>query len=99
MSENYIVKPIAKALQLLEYVVEEGRELALTEISYRTGLPKTTAFRYLQTFCQAGFLSYDPHSDRYRTGVRLWSLANRKEASPFCAMPPFLRCAPFVTGS
>ena len=78
MSEQYIVKPIAKALQLLEYVVEEGRELSLTEIAYRTGLPKTTAFRYLQTFCQAGFLSYDPRSDRYRTGVRLWALAQSK---------------------
>ena len=69
---------MAKALQLLEYVVQEGRELPLTEISYHTGLPKTTAFRYLQTFCQAGFLSYDPHSDRYRTGVKLWVLAQSK---------------------
>ena len=78
MKDQYIVKPIAKALQLLEYVVEEGRELALTEIAHRSGLPKTTAFRYLQTFCQAGFLSYDPHSDRYRMGVKLWTLAQTK---------------------
>ena len=78
MKDQYIVKPIAKALQLLEFVVEEGRELALTEIVHKSGLPKTTAFRYLQTFCQAGFLSYDPHSDRYRMGVRLWTLAQTK---------------------
>ena len=73
-SENYIVKPVAKALQVLAYVAEEGRELALTEICYKVRLPKTTVFRYLQTLCAAGLLAYDPVSDRYRTGVRLWAL-------------------------
>lgn len=46
-SENYIVKPVAKALQVLAYVAQEGRELALTEC-YKVRLPKTTVFRYLQ---------------------------------------------------
>lgn len=74
MSETYIVKPVAKALEVLEYVVEEGRELTLTEIAYHVGHPKTTVFRYLQTLKASGFVAYDPMSDRYRTGVRLWTL-------------------------
>ena len=74
MSESYIVKPVAKALQVLEFVAEEGRELTLTEIAYHVKQPKTTVFRYLQTLKAAGFVSYDPKSDRYRTGVRLWTL-------------------------
>ena len=74
MSESYIVKPVAKALQVLEFVAEEGRELTLTEIAHHVIQPKTTVFRYLQTLKAAGFVSYDPKSDRYRTGVRLWTL-------------------------
>ena len=30
VSENYVVQPVMKALHVLEYVAEEGRELALT---------------------------------------------------------------------
>ena len=78
MPDDYIVKPVAKALRVLEYVVEEGREMALTEIAYHVRLPKTIAFRYLQTLHRAGFVFYDPRSDRYRTGVRIWALAQSK---------------------
>jgi IclR family acetate operon transcriptional repressor len=74
MPDNYIVQPVAKALQVLECVAEEGRELALTEICYKVQLPKTTVFRYLHTLRRAGFIAYDPQSDRYRIGVRLWAL-------------------------
>jgi IclR family KDG regulon transcriptional repressor len=74
MPEQYIVQPVAKALQVLEYVAEEGRDLSLAMICEQTGLPKTTTFRYLQTLRRAGFVAYDPKSDRYRAGVRLWVL-------------------------
>lgn len=74
MSESYIVKPVAKALEVLDFVMQEGRELTLTEIAYHVGHPKTTVFRYLQTLKASGFVAYDPMSDRYRTGVRLWTL-------------------------
>lgn len=92
--ENYIVKPVAKALQVLAYVAEEGRELALTEICYAVRLPKTTVFRYLQTLCAAGLLAYDPVSDRYRTGVRLWALgqmAGRRSILCEVALPTMRR--------
>ena len=56
MPEQYIVQPVAKALQVLEYVAEEGRDLSLAMICEQTGLPKTTTFRYLQTLRRAGFV-------------------------------------------
>lgn len=74
MADQYIVQPVAKALQVLEYVAEEGRDLSLAMICEQTGLPKTTTFRYLQTLRRSGFVAYDPKSDRYRAGVRLWVL-------------------------
>ena len=74
MAGQYIVQPVAKALQVLEFVAEEGRDLSLTEICVHVVMPKTTVFRYLQTLRGAGFVAYDPKSDRYRAGVRLWAL-------------------------
>ncbi len=68
MSEQYIVQPVAKALQVLEYVAEEERDLSLAMICEQTGLPKTTTFRYLQTLRRAGFVAYDPKSDQIVIG-------------------------------
>ncbi len=42
-----IVKPVYKALRVLECLGEAQQELSLTEISQRVRLPKTTVFRYL----------------------------------------------------
>src|SRR5215204_4339874 len=74
MSNNYIVQPVYKALQVLRCLGEERRELALSEICYRVDLPKTTVFRYLQTLCACGFLTHDPDTDLYRIGLRVWEL-------------------------
>ena len=48
--------------------------MALSEICYKVGMPKTTTFRYLQTLCACGFVTHDPDTDLYRVGLRLWSL-------------------------
>lgn len=74
MSNDYIVKPVYKALQVLTCLGEERREMALSEICYRVSMPKTTTFRYLQTLCACGFITHDPDTDLYRIGLRLWAL-------------------------
>jgi IclR family transcriptional regulator, KDG regulon repressor len=74
MSNNYIVKPVYKALQVLRVLGDERRELALSEICYRVDLPKTTVFRYLQTLCVCGFVTHDHDTDLYRIGLRVWEL-------------------------
>lgn len=74
MSNDYIVKPVYKALQVLRCLGEERRELSMSEICYRVSLPKTTVFRYLHTLCHAGFVSHDPKTDLYRIGLRVWEL-------------------------
>jgi IclR family acetate operon transcriptional repressor len=80
MSNDYIVKPVYKALQVLQCLGEERREMALSEICYRVGMPKTTTFRYLQTLCACGFVTHDPDTDLYRVGVRLWALGQLSRA-------------------
>jgi DNA-binding IclR family transcriptional regulator len=74
MTNDYIVKPVYKALQVLQCLGDEQRELALSEICYRVGLPKTTVFRYLYTLRECGFVDYDPATDLYRLGLRMWEL-------------------------
>lgn len=75
-SENgYIVQPVMKALQVLEYVAGQGRKVSLTETVQELGLPKTTVFRYLQTLSAAAFLEHDRMHDRYSAGPGFRALA------------------------
>lgn len=75
MSDNdYIVKPVYKALRILRCLGEEERELSFTEICHKVGLPKTTAFRYLYTLQKCGFVTHDPRTDLYSVGVYVWEL-------------------------
>ncbi len=71
---DYIIKPVYRALMLLQAVGEARRDLTLGEISSLTNIPKTTAFKYLRTLCARGFLEHDREHDRYRPGLTLWRL-------------------------
>jgi len=73
--QDYIVQPVMKALEALDYVASQGRDVTLTEAVKQLRLPKTTVFRYLQTLSAASFLDYDLRRDRYRVGPRFRRLA------------------------
>jgi DNA-binding IclR family transcriptional regulator len=73
-SEQYIVKPVQKALLVLIALGEERGALTLTEICHRVRLPKTTVYRYLQTLCHLGFVAHNAEQDRYLLGHRLFEL-------------------------
>ncbi len=75
IGDDYIVQPVMKALQVLEYVALQGRDVSLTETVQELNLPKTTVFRYLQTLSAAAFLEHDVRRDRYSVGVRFRELA------------------------
>ncbi len=79
MANDYVVKPVYKALQVLQLLGEERREMSLTEVAYRVGLPKTTVFRYLYTLDACGFVVHDPETDLYRLGFRIWELGQLEE--------------------
>lgn len=74
MDETYIVKPVYKAMQLLRAVGEAGRDLSLGEVCGLTGLPKSTAFKYLRTLRETGFIAHDQKTDTYRIGLLIWHL-------------------------
>lgn len=72
---EYIVAPIFKAIKVLEYVAESGREVSLTEVAHSLGLPKTTVFRYLQTLSATSFLHHIVSKDRYEIGTQFRAMA------------------------
>lgn len=72
---DYIVLPVMKALQVLDYVARQGHDVTLTETVQELKLPKTTVFRYLQTLSAARFLEHDLKRDRYGVGSKFRSLA------------------------
>lgn len=74
MTDGYIVKPVAKALQTMIVLGEAGRDLSLAELCHRVDIPKTTVFRYLQTLVAYGFIRHEAETDRYGLGLRLWGL-------------------------
>lgn len=64
-----------RALQVLEAFTSDHRELTLTEIAYRSGLPLTTAHRLVHDLASWGALERDTNG-RYRIGLRLWEIAS-----------------------
>jgi IclR family KDG regulon transcriptional repressor len=72
---GYVVAPVWKAIQVLDFVAESGRTVSLTEVANALGMPKTTVFRYLQTLSIATFLQHNASDDRYELGDRFRALA------------------------
>ncbi|MHA6692219.1 IclR family transcriptional regulator [Devosia sp. A449] len=52
-----------------------GHDVSLATISQALGMPKTSAFRYLRTLVEAGFVDHDPITDRYGSGARFRAMA------------------------
>lgn len=73
--EGYVVRPVAKALLVLDWIVRQGYEVSLTEVSNGLELPKTTTFRYLQTLSKMGFVQHDIYRDRYSVGDKFRDLS------------------------
>jgi IclR family acetate operon transcriptional repressor len=71
LDARYVVKPVRKALQLLDVLEAEGRALTLSEVAERAALPKTTAFRYLYTLRAAGLVTQQESDEAYAVGHRL----------------------------
>jgi len=77
---NYSVGPVAKALEVLALVGQRQRGVSLAEVSRELNLPKTTAFRYLRTLSQAGFVAFDGASSTYLVGDQLLEITRTSYA-------------------
>lgn len=70
---------VNKALQILDLFIEEAGELTLHEISEKTKIPKSTAYRILTTLESSDMLyktKQSTHDSRYRLGLKLLELGH-----------------------
>ncbi|MCL2496575.1 MAG: IclR family transcriptional regulator, partial [Clostridiales bacterium] len=71
------VQSVVRAIQLLQVLADESRELSLTEIADKLGWPKSTAHGILATLLDYRFVDQSPTNGRYRLGIRLFEFGHK----------------------
>ncbi|GAB2823142.1 allantoin degradation transcriptional regulator AllR [Actinocorallia aurea] len=69
------VRSLERAFELLEHLADAGGEMALTELTERSGLPMPTVYRLMQTLVGHGYARQEA-SRRYALGPRLIRLGD-----------------------
>lgn len=70
---DYVVGPVKRALAVLSHIGESDVPLGLAEISSGVDVPKSTAYKYLHTLREAGFVVQN-EQDAYQLGPAVWRL-------------------------
>ena len=83
---------LEKALSILELVLDQGRDLSITEISQKLGMGKGTVHRILRTLTARKFFQQDSKTKMYGLGVRTLEIGMVPKKEKFLrkAMAPFL---------
>lgn len=69
------IRALLRGLEALEALnAQDG--LTVTQVAHSTKLPRTTAYRILETLCSGGFAQRDEADDRYRPLQRVRQLAD-----------------------
>ena len=71
------VHSVQKALQLLEILSTENREMSLTELSESTNWPKSTVYGLLATMRSFGYVDQSAESGKYWLGIHLFELGSQ----------------------
>ncbi|WP_063838478.1 IclR family transcriptional regulator [Methylobacterium variabile] len=86
------VKSLFKMLEVLEAFSKTDRELSVVEMARRTGLPRTTVHRIVDSLRSVGFLEQEASRDRYRLGLKLFELGSNALTN----LPLYREAPPFV---
>lgn len=89
---KYRVTSLDKALLVLELLMDQGRDLSITEICQRVGMVKGTVHRVLSTLAARKFVEQNSKTKMYGLGVRTLEIgmASKRERFLRMAMAPFL---------
>ena len=68
--ESYFSKTIEKGLRILNLFNQGRTRLSLKMISEEIGINKTSAFRYINTLVQLGYLKKDPQTKLLEIGPK-----------------------------
>jgi IclR family transcriptional regulator, KDG regulon repressor len=86
------VTSLDKALSILELVINQGRDLSITEICQKLGMMKGTVHRVLTTLAARKFIQQNSKTKMYGLGVRTLEIGidSKRERFLRIAMAPFL---------
>jgi IclR family transcriptional regulator, KDG regulon repressor len=89
---KYRVTSLDKALLILELLIDQGRDLSITEICQKLGMVKGTVHRVLSTLVARKFIQQNSKTKMYGLGVRTLEIGmdSKKERFLRIAMAPFL---------
>ncbi len=89
---KYRVTSLDKALSILELVIDQGRDLSITEISQKLGMVKGTVHRVLSTLVARKFVQQNSRTRMYGLGVRTLEIGmdSKRERFLRTVMAPFL---------
>ncbi|HWX48356.1 MAG TPA: IclR family transcriptional regulator [Roseomonas sp.] len=79
-------------LEVLECFSAVDRELSVVEIARRTGMPRTTVHRIVDSLRSVGLVEQEASRERYRLGIKLFQLGN----TALMNLPLYREAPPFV---
>jgi IclR family KDG regulon transcriptional repressor len=68
------IQSVNRALSLVGLFTRGSPHLGITEMSKTLGLPKPTVHGLVRTLVKQGFLRQDPHTRKYRLGLKIYEL-------------------------
>lgn len=79
MSESNSPDSVVSVLKVFGILqtLSESSDISITELSKKVMMPKSTAYRFLQTMKSLGYVLQEGDSDRYSLSLKLLDLGNR----------------------
>jgi DNA-binding IclR family transcriptional regulator len=68
------VQSVERAIQIIELLARENREVSLTEIAQRLEWPKTTVYGLISTLRDYHYVDQSPATGKYGLGLRIFEL-------------------------
>ena len=73
-NEQYIVKSVLNALDLLDAFICKEEEFGVGELSRKLDIPKNKVFRLLTTLSEKGYIEQNEVTEKYRLGLKAFEL-------------------------
>lgn len=67
--EPYLIRAVLRVCDILDLLQESPEAISLGEVARTTGLPRSSAFRYLATLKYRRYVERDPNTEDYRLGA------------------------------
>lgn len=75
-TDFYFSKSIEKGLRILNLFTPEAKSLSLKDVTLRTPINRTSAFRFVETFIRLGYLVKDPRTKLIKLGPMALAFSN-----------------------